>query len=333
MRRGILAGGNFIVDAVKTIDVWPREQALANIRREYSGSGGSSYNVLLCLAKLGCEFPLAGIGRIGDDEAGRSIVEHCRRHGIDVSRLIVSAEAPTSYTLVFVVESTGRRTFFHQRGANALLADGDFDFSAFGGWHFHFGYPLLLDRLDAEDAEFGTAGARVLARARRAGLTTSVDLVSEDGDRFGVVVPPLLKHADIAFMNEFEASRLTGLGLSEPSPSRVREARDALGFAGTLVVHWAEGAAACPPTGEVEWQPSVRLPQEKIASVAGSGDAFAAGYLLGFARDLPERARLRLGVCAAASSVMGFTCTDAVSSEEECFLLEETYGFNRRPLS
>jgi len=330
MRRGILAGGNFIVDYVKTIDVWPTEEALANIRAEYSGSGGAAYNVLLSLAKLGAGFPLEGVGRIGDDEAGRIILEDCRTHGIDVSRLKVTPDAPTSYTLVMVVESTGRRTFFHQRGANAQLSPNDFDFTATNASHFHYGYLLLLDRMDSEDREYGTAAARVLARAKNAGLTTSVDLVSEDSGRFGLV-PPALKYADIAFMNEFEASRLTGLDLTHPHLDRVRQAHRSLEYEGTLIVHWPEGAASCSPNGNVVWQGSVQLPQEQIASLTGSGDAFAAGYLLGFVRGDQEQECLKLGVCAAASCVLGFTCTDAIRLGADCLALADQYGFAAAP--
>ena len=52
-RSGILAGGNWIIDQVKLIDVFPRPESLANILRQEQGSGGSPYNVLIDLAKLG----------------------------------------------------------------------------------------------------------------------------------------------------------------------------------------------------------------------------------------------------------------------------------------
>ncbi len=334
MHGGVIAGGNFIVDYVKAVDVYPAEQALANIRREYSGSGGAPYNVLISLAKLGAGIPLRAIGRIGDDDAGRYILNDCRNHGIETSGLTIAHGQPTSYTDVMVVEGNGKRTFFHQRGANALLEPADFDFQGLEGWHFHYGYILLLDRMDAAEPEFGSGAAQVLARAKAAGLTTSIDLVSEDSDRFPLIVPPALKYADIAFMNEFEASRLSGLDFSKPDLDRVKGARTAFwsrfGFSGTLVVHWAEGAASCSPEGAVSWQGSVMLPKEAVKSAAGSGDAFAAGYLLGFLRDEPVDSCLRLGVCSAAACVTGFTCTDAVRSEAECQALGTRYGFDSR---
>src|SRR4030095_17212974 len=64
-RTGILAGGNWIVDAVKLIDTWPQQDALANIVSTSKGTGGSPFNVLVDLALMGVEFPLEGVGLIG----------------------------------------------------------------------------------------------------------------------------------------------------------------------------------------------------------------------------------------------------------------------------
>jgi hypothetical protein len=59
-RRGILAGGNWIIDQVKLIDVYPQPEKLANISEVMPGTGGGPYNVLIDLAKSGARFPLAG---------------------------------------------------------------------------------------------------------------------------------------------------------------------------------------------------------------------------------------------------------------------------------
>ena len=50
-RKGVIAGGNWIIDQVKVIDRFPARESLANIRSQHQGSGGAAYNVLLDLAK------------------------------------------------------------------------------------------------------------------------------------------------------------------------------------------------------------------------------------------------------------------------------------------
>ena len=58
--RGLLAGGNWIIDQVKMIDVYPRPEQLSNIRSQSLGTGGAPYNVLMDLAKSGASRPSPG---------------------------------------------------------------------------------------------------------------------------------------------------------------------------------------------------------------------------------------------------------------------------------
>ena len=127
-RRGILAGGNWIIDQVKIIDVYPQPESLGNILSQSPGTGGAPYNTLIDLAKSGAPFPLSGAGLVGKDALGEQILAHCREHKID-TRLIGSTDkAPTSFTDVMTEHATGRRTFFHARGANALWDGADLNF-------------------------------------------------------------------------------------------------------------------------------------------------------------------------------------------------------------
>ena len=75
---------------------------------------------------------------------------------------------------------------------------------------------MLLDALDGKDARFGTKAARLLATAQAAGVKTSVDVVSEDSDRFGQIVSPALKHVDYCILNEIEAGKTTGFKIRQP---------------------------------------------------------------------------------------------------------------------
>src|SRR3989442_13807812 len=97
-RSGILAGGNWIIDQVKLIDVYPQPEQLANIRTQAQGTGGAAYNVLVNLSRLGASFPLFGAGLVGKDPLGEMILSDWRKHRIYARHLRGSPEAPTSYT-------------------------------------------------------------------------------------------------------------------------------------------------------------------------------------------------------------------------------------------
>lgn len=333
-RTGVLTGGNWIVDHVKLIDRWPPQDALANITSQFSSNGGSPYNLLKNLARLGAKFPLEAVGLVGDDEAGKFVRDDCAAHGIDATRLLTSKKAPTSYTDVMTDQSTGRRTFFHCRGANAELAPAHFDFTRSGAKIFHLGYLLLLDGLDELRADGTPAAVDVLRAATAAGMKTSADVVSEASDRFAKIVRPLLPHLDYLFVNEFEITQVTGIATTiDGKIDRVAIERAAAeliksGVREWVVVHFPAAVFAANANGEKYWQPSVRMPASEIKGAAGAGDALATGVIYGLHEGWPMAESLRTGVCAAAASLMHPTCSEGVVSKAECFALAEKFGYN-----
>jgi len=332
-RRGLVAGGNWIVDHVKSIDAWPPQDALVNILDQTKANGGSPYNILVDLARLGADFALLGVGLVGDDDDGQYVRHDCTRYGIDQTRLQTTRTVATSYTDVMTVKSTGRRTFFHQRGANALLGPEHFDFNGIEARHFHLGYALLLDRLDAETNGV-PAMATVFAAARAAGLTTSLDCVSESSDRFASVVRPVLGEVDLFFANDFEAERITGITVRSGEKLNRNAAESAarrlveLGVRQWAVLHFPEGACACSKNGDVIWQGSVRIPAAEIRGAAGAGDAFAAGVLFGWHEGWGFTESLRVGVCAAASCLRDVTCSEGVVTKDESLRSGSEWGFH-----
>lgn len=336
-RLGVLSGGNWIIDHVKVVDHFPAQDTLANILSEHGGSGGSPYNILVDLAKFGATFPLEAVGLIGDDQDGQTILKDCTKHGIHTGGLRVSTEAPTSYTDVMTVRDTGRRTFFHNRGANALLDESHFDLAASKARIFHLGYLLLLDKLDAIAPDGSTGASRLLQQASALGFKTSVDLVSEDSDRFAAVVRPILPHLDYLIINEFEAGRSTGVEVTVDGQidlDRLSEAAGKLLAAGVrewVVIHFPDGALARHASGEECRHGSVKLPPSHIRGAAGAGDAFAAGTLLGLHDGLPIAECLRIAVCTAASNLFDPTCTGGILPLDQCLQLGAVHGFRELP--
>jgi sugar/nucleoside kinase (ribokinase family) len=337
IRSGLIAAGNWIIDQVKMIDVYPQPEQLANIRSQSEGTGGAPYNVLIDLAKSGTPFPLYAAGLVGQDALGEHILQDCRRHKIDVQHLKSTSKAPTSYTDVMTEAGHGRRTFFHARGANALWCGDELDFKELNVRIFHLGYLLLLDALDQPDARFGTKAARLLARAQAAGVRTSVDVVSEDSDRFAKIVNPALRHVDYCILNEIEAGKTTGFKIRPPGGSldtvALRHAAGALlqqGVRELVVVHFPEGAFARTRKGDDFWQPSLKLPPKYIAGTAGAGDAFCAGVLYGLHEGWDLQRCLLTGVCIAAASLADATCTAGVKSLSTSLALARKFGFAPR---
>jgi len=319
------------MDHVRMIDAWPEEQTLANIHGETFSGGGLAHNLVVDVAKFDLGIPLEAVGFVGDDDDGRRIRDLCRDLGVDYENLATADNLPTSYTEVMTVESTGRRTFFHSRGANNLVTPETVPYESVQAKIAHVGYLLLSDGLDAPDREFGSAAAHILHNLQTVGIKTSIDTVSENSDRFEQLIPAALKYTDYVILNEFEAGKTTGhtiLNGEFLNEGMLRESAKVLlgmGEPELVVIHLALGAYAVDRNGREWFQPSLDLPEEYIQGGAGAGDAFCAGVLVGLHEDWDLERGLKFGTAAAAKCMGHATCTEGVGSYDECMTLFERF--------
>lgn len=316
MRKGIVSAGNWLLDTVKFIRTYPAAGNLVTIEKIESGFGGCSHNVLADLAHLKSDVPLYAGGCVGCDATGDSIMAAIEQLGIDGEGMC-RVEAATSYTDVMADMSNGTRTFFHHRGANALLGEEHIDKITAPAKIFHLGYLLLLDRMDAPDSEYGIVAARVLDKLQKRGYLTSVDVVSEEGNRFREVILPCLKYMDYFILNEVEAGACFGKELrndkGEILLDKVEAAARFLMDSGVklaVVIHFPEGGYAIDHKGVSHYEPSFRIPASEIISSVGAGDAFCATMLYALHEDIAMPQALRMANAAAWFNLHNATSTD-----------------------
>ena len=330
-RNGILAGGNFIIDYVKIIDAYPLQDMLATITRETSSNGGGPYNVLKDLAAMKAPFPLSAAGLVGTDSNGDWIVRDCLAAGIDITQLHQTAQAPTSYTDAMTVASTGRRTFFHQRGANALLGADHFDFTKTKAKLFHLGYLMLLDEMDRLLPGGRSVASTVLEKAKEAGLLTAVDIVSTENRHFREIAEAALPYTDYLIINEIEAGKVAGLDLRPAEIVHVSTCVEAAqrllhkGVGKQVVIHFVDGAVVADRDHGVTIQGSLSLPDGFIVGATGAGDAFAAGYLYGIHEGLDTSASIELAVSAAAACLTHPTPSMGLRPVDACLELAKVH--------
>lgn len=337
-RNGVAGAGNWIIDQVKIIDRYPLEDHLAVIQSESRGSGGAPYNVLVGLRALDPGLPLEGIGVVGDDLNGRFILDHLKSLDIESSLMRKSRTAPTSYTDVMTVASTGRRTFFHNRGANAELCGEDFELDRIRARILHLGYLMLLDGLDEPDpsAPGRPCAARVLEEAQSEGILTSLDMVTELSDRLHQVVRPTLPYVDYFIANELESGALAEIPVRDEQGSllvanlpKITEALLDQGVNRLVVIHFPEGGYWRPRDGEPVFMPSLNVPRDFNKGTAGAGDAFCGGILYGLHEGWPAEQCLRLAVAHAAQSLSDPTTTGGLKPLSETLDLVERFGFRK----
>lgn len=331
-KRGIASGGNLLVDYVKIVDSYPKQGNLSSILDICRSVGGASPNVLIDLAKMDDSLPLQVIGLVGNDENGNYIVEELQKYNINTDMVARHLSLGTSFTDVMSVKSTGERTFFHYRGANMKLGPEHFDFSRINAEIIHIGYALLLDTMDSSDAEYGTVMARTLAMARDSGIKTSIDVVSENSDRFSKIVPPSLKYTDYCTINEIEASMVTGIPARRDDGSinvgNLKEMCGKLfemGVKTWAVIHAPEVGCGMDEHGNFFVQPSVDVPREYIKGKVGAGDAFCAGILYSAYSGWSLEEALKIAAGAAACNLSEANAVDGMKNIEEVKKVFERY--------
>lgn len=324
-RKGIISVGTWLVDTVKMIDSYPARGNLATIRQIDAGLGGCAHNVLADLLALQSGLPLYAGGCVGDDSDGKRILREIADRGIDTQNMHVLPGETTSYTDVMAeIGGQASRTFFHYRGANARLSPSHVSSVAVPAKIFHLGYLLLLDELDKCDPEYGTVAARVLHDLQRRGYATSVDVVSEEGDRFRQVIGPCLPYVDYFIVNEIEAGACSGRALRKkdgsPDLEEIAHAAQCLmecGIRQTCVIHFPEGGYRLNRDGTAHYEPSLHLDSAQIRSTVGAGDAFCAGMLYALHEELPLRESLLIANVSARFNLRSTTSTGGAPTLRE----------------
>ena len=332
VRKGICCAGNMIVDITYPIATWPKQGELTHITEGIqSSTGGSVCNTVSDLARLDPTLRLVISGYAGYDAEGDFILQEMSKYpNIDLSQ--VRREGRTSFTSVMSNNCTKERTFFQHAGANAYYGEKDIDLDSLNVDIFHIGYILLLPALDEEDSQYGTKMARLLHKVQQMGMKTSIDVVSETGDRFVRLVTPALKYTNYCIINEIEAQQSTGITLRDERGGLIREnlpvalykLRD-YGVSDWAVIHCPELGCGIDETGKYWEFPSLKLPEGYIKGTVGAGDAFCAGVLYGAETGMDMGDALKLAACTAAASLSEISASDGVKAVNEVLKLYEMY--------
>ena len=234
---------------------------------------GGSASITACgAARLGLRTAFVGV--VGDDEFGRFMLGEMHGLGVDVSGCPVEPSAPTGITVAAVQH--GDRAMLTLPGAIAsLTADQVPSELVAGARHLHIGSYYLLDRLRP-------GLPALVAAARAAGATVSVDPQEDATGGWDGGLPALLADVDVLFVNEQEAAAID----SSACPL-------------VVVKRGPDGAAA-----RARGEPEVAVGGFTVEAVdaTGAGDSFDAGFLAGRLTGLDLEASLRLGCACGALS-------------------------------
>ena len=308
MRKGIAVAGTTLVDKIYEISAYPSAGELTQISAIKNSVGGCVPNTAADIKNIKPDLPVLAIGKLGADEEGEYVKKVLSGYGVDVSGFVVSQSEKTSFTDVMSVVG-GQRTFFCYAGAGAEFGLDDIDFDSLEVKMLHLGYFLLSKKVDEGD------GLKILKEAQKRGISTSIDLVSENSDRYSIVLP-CLPYTDNLIINEVEAGKLTMIEPKKENLPLIARKLSEKGVKERVIIHTPE-LGLCYHEGRLTTLPSFDLPAGFIKGTTGAGDAFCAGSLVAIHEGLSDEEILRYGSIAATASLCVADATSGVKEMSE----------------
>jgi ribokinase len=298
-------------DLVLTGDVVPRfgqaEQVLDGATLTLGGSGAI---VAAGLARLGIHVALCG--SVGSDPLGELVRSQLTTAGVDIRWLRTDLSMPTGISVVLGSHDRAILTF---PGTISALTPDDVDPDLLtGARHVHvasyFLQPALAEGLPA-----------LLAAAKAAGATTSLDTNWDPAERWEGVLP-LLPHVDVLLPNLAELFALAGTGGDQGDPRAQDAAAGKLSQAGTSVALKAGAAGGVLWTASGERLSSDGLVVD-VVDTTGAGDSFDSGYLSALLDGkTPQQCLDRAVICGSLSTrAVGGTTAQPDVTEVESFTL------------
>jgi sugar/nucleoside kinase (ribokinase family) len=267
--------------------------------------GSASAICAMGLARLGR--PVGFAGKVGADSWGEYCLGVMAARGIDLSRVQRDRALKTGVTVS--ITSAYDRALVTYVGAMAELGGDDLGEAALRGYdHLHVSSYFLQERLRP-------ALPDVFARARRLGLTTSLDPGFDPSERWARDLLDTVAAADVFFPNEVELAGLSGAADAEQGLRRLDNGR-------TRIVAKL-GVRGCMTLDAGRVVSAAALPVEPV-DPTGAGDSFNAGFLHAWLDGRPLAECLRWGVVCGSLSTRGLGGTErqADAAEVETLLAE-----------
>lgn len=244
-------------------------------------TGGGATNAAVTFARLGLK--TAAICRVGEDAAGRDVIDDLKKEGVATTLIRRVANGATGYSTLLTA-SNGERTALAYRGVSGTFGTGDVPFAKCKTKWFYVtslaGNVALLKKIAAHAK---SSGASLAWNPGRKEIEKGLDAIKS-----------ILPNVRVLFMNKEEAAELSG-------KATVEEIFAELATPGNVVVI-TDG-----PRGAFVRRDGLTIMSpgsgKQAVSQTGAGDAFGSGFVAGLMKADDLRMALAVGMINAQSVI------------------------------
>ncbi len=249
----VLGIGVSVVDIIGRVYGFPEPDSYSLLLDYDRQVGGTVSNALVALSRLGIK--TRWLGRVGDDEFGRIILEDMSREGVELEADI-DGENPSPLSIIIVDSQTGARSICYRPGCSFAYGK-DFPDAALKN----------VDMLHL-DGFFLDAAARAARQCRSVGVKVSLDAENSSPELL-----ELIKDVDILIPNLGVARAIAREDDVEACLKKLSE----LGPGTVVITGGSEGSWG------YEGGRFTRVEALKVDAVdtTGCGDAYHGGFLFG----------------------------------------------------
>jgi sugar/nucleoside kinase (ribokinase family) len=270
--------------------------------------GSSSAIFAVNTASLGSD--VAFCGKAGDDSFGHFMLGSLKNYGVNTDSVIIDPSTKTGATIIFHYQND-RMMVTHPGAMEKMAVNEVPDELLERSRHLHvsaiFFQPQIKNHL-----------SELFSKAKKAGMTTSLDLQWDPDERWDLDLQKILPLTDFFMPNETELLLITKSDTLAGALGKLDE------FKSTIVVKRGVDGALLLQNGKTFNSAAYKVPG--FVDAVGAGDSFNAGFIHAYLSGADITECLRLGNLAAAVSTTVAGGTGAIQSYEQVLEMEKTFN-------
>lgn len=292
--------GSINLDRTIRVKAMARPGETIHASEVFSAGGGKGANQAVAAKRSGAKTNF--IGAVGNDDAGKTMLELLSYEDIDLSGIAKLEKVATGQAYI-VVDEKGENSIVIHAGANGKITPEHVEKHA-----------DLIEKSDFVIAQFESDLASTIAAfklARKAGVTT----ILNPAPAMKIVPKELLETTDLIIPNETETEVLTGVEVTdEKSMEQAATKLHALGIKAVIITIGSKGAFYSN-AGQTGIVPAYKV---KAVDTTAAGDTFIGALSTVLAKDLSNLVEaIKYGNQASSLTVQRFGAQPSIPYKHE----------------